>query len=494
MKTTPSPDNQLIFALATHAARSALHLYRVSGPGCWAALSRALRDQHGNHCIFDPALIKARHAYYAHLVDSHGDLIDDVVVTFFGMSASYTGEESAEFSSHGNPLIDAELHQCMRGLGFRDAEPGEFTLRAYFNGRLDLTQVEAIAALVEADTRGALRLARDAAQGTLEKALQPVRQALIDARAELEAHIDFSEDEVGVLSWMKVRELCRTAAENLWELEQSFQRGRRIREGLSVALVGLPNAGKSSLYNALLREDRALVSSEKGTTRDILREPLNIRGRDFVVLDTAGIHETAEHVESMGIAKSLAAAQSVDVTVLVIDSADLDWEKAPWLTALLNNTGRPRESQTLVALSKSDAVGQAAAGRLGSEIATRTGLACVICSKDDIRSLEDALCDCFDRSVGTKGLLENQRSEGAESRAQTPKGLGATLQSLRQRDAVSAARQHAEEAASLADKAAYPEIIASEIISCEEALAELFGRIRIDEVFGKIFSTFCVGK
>ena len=495
----------IIFALACSADRSGLHIHRISGPGCFASICAALEsmppragyNQSGTLAPtsqktrpFTAQMIKPRHAHYLQFVAASGATIDDVVVTFYKGPASYTGEDSCEITAHGNPLIAAQIHSRLRELGFSDAKPGEFTQRAYLNGKLDLTQAEAVAALIEADTAGGLELARASSQGSIQREVSEIRTSLVSLRAQLEARIDFSEDEVGAPPWPLIASLCGGVIKQLQTLEASYERGKKIREGLRISLAGAPNAGKSSLYNALLAEDAAIVSEEMGTTRDVLRERFFIKGRDFILSDTAGIrssHETTGAIEQQGIERTFREMKQAAVVLAVFDLAKYSEERSG--TALLQDLdqltgqlGLTNSQQVLLVLNKTDLVPLPIA-RSMQKFCCERNIVTICCNKDDIFELEEALCQAYDRSFD---LAKNDTRAGAPE--------GATLISTRQRDQVRRALRHIQHAASLCQEQAYLEILASEVIGCEEALIDLLGRVDIGEVFQEIFTNFCIGK
>lgn len=477
------PD-QVIFALATASSRSALHIHRISGPDCWAITCPILRHRNGQ--LIEPTEIKARHSYYLNLVAENGGLIDDVVVTFYARGASYSGEQLVEITSHGNPLIDVRIQSRLRQLGMLDARPGEFTQRAYFNGRLDLTQAEAIAALVAADTYGGLTLARASSDGSIERAIAPIRQNLVELRAQLEAQIDFAEDEVGSVPWQVLRELCLSGTRQLMTLEQSFDRGKKLREGLAIAIVGRPNAGKSSLYNAILAEDLALVSSEMGTTRDLLRERLHIRGRDFLLIDTAGVRETTHALEQLGISRGQRAARAADVVLIVVDVSTPNWMNIEPLAILgmQQKDSAKHEFRLILVLNKTDTISAETASEYQRWAQATTGLTVVTASREQTADVETLLCKCYDEILSQA----SQPTDAGQS------ANNATLISARQHDATRRAREHLAQAEALVNDQAFPEIIASEVIACENALEDLIGRVDVNEIFATIFSKFCIGK
>jgi tRNA modification GTPase len=476
--------NQVIFALATSSSRSALHIHRISGPGCWELTTPILRHRSGK--AVDHTKLTPRHTYYFNLVTEAEELIDDVIVTFYPETYSYSGESLIEITSHGNPLIDMSIQSRLRRLGMEDARPGEFTQRAYFNGRLDLTQAESVAALVASDTFGGLNLARAGSDGSIERSIAPIRQNLVELRAQLEAQIDFAEDEVGAIPWDDLHSLCLSGAKRLVALEQSFDRGKKLREGLTIAIVGRPNAGKSSLYNAILSEDRALVSTEMGTTRDLLRERLHIRGRDFLLIDTAGVRETDHELEQLGISRGQSAARAADVVLIVVDVSAPDWSRiqpVALLAAKTEDSVKDTQRQVII-LNKIDCVSDETALERKACAQSSTGITVLTASRDHTTEIESLLCQYYDEIMSQPTVPDV--AEDATTRA--------TLISARQHDATQRARHHLEQAAKLVEKHAFPEIIASEVIACEDALEELMGRVDVNEIFSTIFSKFCIGK
>jgi tRNA modification GTPase len=476
--------NQVIFAMATSASRSALHIHRITGPNCWELTTPILRHRNGK--AVNHKELKPRHSYYFNLVNETNELIDDVIVNFYADGSSYSGESLIEITSHGNPLIDMSIQSRLRQLGMVDARPGEFTQRAYFNGRLDLTQAESVAALVASDTYGGLNLARAGSDGSIERAIAPIRQNLLELRAQLEAQIDFAEDEVGAIPWTELHALCSSGAKRLVTLEQSFDRGKKLREGLTIAIVGRPNAGKSSLYNAILSEDRAMVSEEMGTTRDLLRERLHIRGRDFLLIDTAGVRETNHQLEQLGISRGQNAARAADVVLIVVDASAQDWSNIQPDVLLAAQTGDSiKETQRrVIVLNKIDCISDETALERKAWAKASTGMTALTASRDHTTEIESQLCHYYDE-------IMSQPTERDAAGAATTR---ATLISARQRDATQRARKHLEQAAKLVNERAFPEIIASEVIACEDALVELMGRVDVNEIFSTIFSKFCIGK
>ncbi|MBX9703907.1 MAG: tRNA uridine-5-carboxymethylaminomethyl(34) synthesis GTPase MnmE [Silvanigrellaceae bacterium] len=323
----------LIFALATPNYRSAIHLHRVSGVGVFEALTPFLafpksRQPFSLQYLQWPTNASSQaKVFYLFLLDQQRELLDDAIVTFFKGPHSFTGEDTIEISLHGNPLLSAKLQSLLRAIGMRDAQPGEFTQRAYLQGKLDLVQAEGINQLIHSETLGGIEIARQAVEGLLSKEMLFLREKLIEILSYLEAHIDFSVDEVGSYTPASLLPILFEIQKRLTLLIDSYATGLKIRSGLKIALFGEPNAGKSSLYNALLRAEKAIVTDIPGTTRDVLESPLTIHGKDFLLLDTAGIRKSEDIVEKIGIERSLKALHEADILCYLIDASHIPMDE-----------------------------------------------------------------------------------------------------------------------------------------------------------------------
>lgn len=476
-----------IFALVVPAGRAALHLHRVSGPGCVELLAPAL---------FRPALgsgagagstpgapgVSPRAApiplaagvHYLHVRDADG-LVDDAVVTVFRAPRSFTGEDTVEIGTHGNPLIAARLQRLFRSLRLREARPGEFTQRAFLNGKLDLAQAEAVREIIHAETQGGIELARRVTEGVLSNEMKALRDALVGVLAHLEAHIDFAEDEVGAFDASSHVRSLEALAARLAEVAGTYEAGVRVREGVRVALCGEPNAGKSTLFNALLRSDRAIVTPSPGTTRDVLEERLDIGPRSFVLCDTAGLREADDPVERIGVQRTRATLATCDVACLVIDGARA-------VAAALTDARALRALRAavpaFVVLTRADQSPDPARPWVDSRVALEgAGFRVAVAGAGRTREVEEALASLYDDVTGA----------GAPARS-------AVLISERQRNAVAKARALLSEAADLLRAGAYPEMVASVLIEANRSLVEVVGEISVDDVLEGLFSSFCIGK
>ena len=297
-----------IAAIATAPGAGGVGIVRLSGPG-----SRAI----GATLLGRPP--QPRHAHYLHFRDDDGEVIDDGLLLHFPAPQSYTGEDVLELQAHGSPVLLARLLRRCLGLGARPARPGEFTERAFLEGRLDLAQAEAVADLVAAGSEAAVRAARRSLDGEFSRRVDAVVEGLTGLRVWIEAALDFPEEDVDFLAAPALRDRLQEVAGAMARLQADAERGRRLVDGVHVVIAGAPNAGKSSLLNALAGEERAIVTAIPGTTRDLLREQLAIDGVGFTLVDTAGLRDAAEPVEREGIRRAHAELARADLVLAVLD-------------------------------------------------------------------------------------------------------------------------------------------------------------------------------
>jgi tRNA modification GTPase len=441
-----------IFAPATAPGRAAVTVVRLSGPRSGEAV-RALAG----------TLPPPRLASLRRLKDASGRLIDQALVLWFPAPASYTGEDSAEFHVHGGAAVVASLLEALSALGLRLAEPGEFTRRAFETGKLDLAQAEGVADLIDAETDAQRRQALDQLEGALGRAQSGWREHLIQALAMFEAAVDFPDEEVPA----DVAERARPALDLLiGELEAAIvgaERGERVREGFRIALVGAPNAGKSTLLNALARREAAIVTAIPGTTRDVIEVPLRLGGYKVLLADTAGQRDTTDEVEAEGVRRAQAWSASADLRVWVVDgSGETPAPPPPGLKA-----------GDLCLISKADLP-------LGAE----TGRAQV-----EARALELELHRLSARETEGLAALEQVLTDrvvaelaGAEPPAATRLRHAALLSEALER--LKRARGHDEDL----------ELAAEDVRLAGRALDRITGRIGAEDVLDRVFSSFCIGK
>jgi tRNA modification GTPase len=460
-----------IAAIATAPGAAGLAVVRVSGPDALAIADAVFEGVR-------PLAVAAGHTlHHGWAVDTRrsgpaGELtrLDEVVAAVFRAPRSYTGEDTVEFSCHGGGVPARRVLGALLASGARLAGPGEFTLRAFLRGRLDLAQAEAVADLVHAETESAGDLALAQLAGRLSERLAAIENRITDATAEVEARVDFADDVGGVESPAHVRAAIAAVSGELDSLLAGAPWARAVREGVRVPLLGRPNAGKSSLFNALLGEDRAIVTAEPGTTRDRVSERLAIAGVPVTLSDTAGVRAATSATEAMGVARALGALDGAAVVVWVVDASQPPPDADDELVAGL------RGRRVLVALNKSDlppaiTPGQALA-LLGAGDARALRVSCL--SGEGLAELRDALAALLgaDREGGLAGAVANPRHADALSRARAALGR----------------------AAAAADAGAPGEIVALELRESLAAMGEVSGRNASEELLERIFARFCIGK
>lgn len=441
-----------IVAIATPRGRGGIGVVRISGPDA-AAITSALLPAH-------PALV-ARHATYTRIVDIHGAAIDDVVATRFVAPHSYTGDDTVELSAHGNPVLLDRIVAAAVARGARLARPGEFTLRAFLNGRMDLPQAEAVADLVDAVTPLQARTAFDQLEGTLTRAIASVDAPLFDLIARLEASIDFPDEGYHFVTPEDAAREARAVAASIDALVAGGREGRLIREGALVVLAGRPNTGKSSLFNALAGTERAIVTEIPGTTRDLVTEAIDLNGLAVTLVDTAGMRETVDVVELEGVGRARRAARTADCVVVVIDGAEAMRESDRELIEATE--GRPR----VIAVNKADlprASDELPDARIDVSAHTGEGLA----------SLRAAIVDAL-----------GAREQLTDAPAVTNARHLALLE-----DAGAAVLRGAEALAHGAPE----ELALADLQDARGLLDEVVGRRTADDVLTRIFERFCIGK
>jgi tRNA modification GTPase len=455
-----------IAAISTPPGRGGIGIVRLSGPLAVQIAQQLVRLR--------PALEHAR-ARLADVLDTDSDAspepgrIDEAVVTWFAAPNSYTAEDLVEIAAHGSPVVLDLLLRRALSLGARLAEPGEFTQRAFLAGRLDLTQAEAVRDLIEAQTLTQARQAAGQMGGAISRRVQPVKQSLIELIALLEAGIDFAEDDVDVAPSDAIAQRIDALTPPLAALDASFARGRIVHDGLTLAIVGRPNAGKSSLFNRLVERDRAIVTATPGTTRDLIAERISLDGIPLELVDTAGLREAVEEVEQLGIARSREALADAALVLVVLDATQpLNEEERRLLAAV---DGRP----ALIARNKYDLI---ADGLPEAELFS-TGIS-------GIRALPTSALT----GEGIAALREEILNLATGGAASEP-GL---LTSLRHHQAVTGALAALADAAQ-ANTASIPhEMILLDLYRALAALDSLTGQTTTDDILNLIFSTFCIGK
>jgi tRNA modification GTPase len=302
-----------IVAIATPPGRGGIGVVRLAGTEARTIACSMLRLKH--------ELVASRAVFGEVIESATGERIDEAVVTFFAKPHSYTSDDVIEISAHGAPVVLRHIVELATSRGARLAEPGEFTMRAFLNGRIDLTQAEAVRDLIESQTLFQAKVAAQQLEGSLSRRLQPIKRKLVELVATMEAGIDFAEDDVSVLPGAEILSRLNEVQGPLEQLRASFAYGKIVHEGLTLAIVGRPNVGKSSLFNRLVERERAIVTATPGTTRDLVTETVALGGIPIKLVDTAGIRHSTDEVESIGIRKSYEALSEADLVLVVLDSS-----------------------------------------------------------------------------------------------------------------------------------------------------------------------------
>jgi tRNA modification GTPase len=441
-----------IAAISTPPGRGGIGIVRLSGRDSVAI---------ANTLIALKSDLRPWHATFGELLDDEGRTVDEVVVTYFAAPQSYTSEDVIEISSHGAPVI---LRHCLdRAVraGARLADPGEFTLRAFLNGRIDLPQAEAVRDLIDATTLYQARVAAQQAQGSVSRRLAPIKAQLLELIALLEAGIDFAEDDISVAPASEILRRLDPILQQTNTLASSFRYGNLVRSGFSLAIVGPPNAGKSSLFNRLLDQDRAIVTAVPGTTRDVVSEVVEFAGIPVRVLDTAGIREAPELIERLGIERSIEAMSDADLTLVVVDGSSLRSPDAENLIAKAREQGR-----FLIVANKCD-LPAFHAGENQFNVSALTG--------EGIDALRAAILD----RLAPRGELEMQ---------------GGFITSLRQENLLSEALLMLEKAQSAAQSGIPHELLILDLYCALNPIDAITGATTADDILNHIFTTFCIGK
>jgi tRNA modification GTPase len=446
-----------ICAIATPPGAGGVGIVRISGPLA-PDIARTMAGR----------LPAPRHAAFCAFRDAGGEVIDTGIALYFPAPASFTGEDVVELQGHGGPFILHRLVQRALELGARQARPGEFSERAFLNDKLDLVQAEAIADLIASGTEAAARAAQRSLQGVFSQRVHALQQELTALRVFVEAAIDFPDEEIDFLAESDVVARVALAQERLEAVLRDARQGRLLRDGLVLAIIGAPNAGKSSLLNALSGQDSAIVTEIPGTTRDVLRETIDLEGIPVHVADTAGIRDTSDVIEAEGVRRARQALQTADIVLLVEDvsaaaagSPPID---LPPLACCL------RVANKIDLLAQAERVRMmAAAGPDRIWISARTG-------------------------EGMEAL--RQRIREAAGAAEQTGGPAAGSFSARQRhiDALQRAGGHLEAGRQVMAVSRAGELLAEELRLAQQALGELTGEMLPDDLLGAIFASFCIGK
>lgn len=463
-----------VFAPATVPGTGAITVIRISGRDAFSLTDKIFRCSSGSIAEAEGYTIK-----YGSLVDpASSEVVDDVLVSVFRAPHSYTGEDCVEISCHASSFVASRVLSLLSACGGRAAMPGEFTRRAFVNGKMDLAQAEAVADLIASGSSQAHRLAVNQLRGGYSKELASLRSALLDIASLLELELDFSEEDVEFADRSRLKSLVSDASERCREMALSFNLGNALKNGIPVAIVGEPNVGKSTLLNALLSEDRAIVSDTPGTTRDSIEETVVIDGMEFRFIDTAGLRDGVDGVEKIGIERTLKLLSRASIVLVVVDAADGVelWREFVGRVASMVDRGRQK---MLVLVNKID------------------------CNKN-VKALNNSVlfadyqCDVlFLSALSGEGLpqLRSALSALVKDSFDAGSGLSLMVTNERHRDELQGAHEDLERVLSGLRSASLPsDLLAQDLRSALHHIGAITGEVATDEILGEIFSRFCIGK
>jgi tRNA modification GTPase len=468
---TAGHSSDTITAIATPIGEGGISVIRVSGPLAFPIVAKGFRGKN------DLAAVATHTAHFGRFLSPDGTHLDDVVVTIYHGPHSYTGENIVEVSCHGGLYVTRRIVEALIDYGCRHAEPGEFTKRAFLNGRMDLSQAEAVADIIHARSERSREASLQQLVGSLSAQIEQLRQNLIQTCGTLELELDFAEDGYELADRKGVKEQIERAIRQIDDLLASYQKGRVFRDGVKIVLAGMPNVGKSSLLNALLRQNRAIVTDVPGTTRDTIEESIVIDGVMFRIVDTAGLRETIDRVESEGVRRSQDQVKTGDLLLLVLDSSRDPREEELSLAGRLVRDLKRDSAPVILVLNKIDLV-QIQNGKLqelSKTLDTQEAVKVSALTGEGLESLRKLLVEV---SVGSLGQAESS----------------ITVTNARHFDSLRRARGRLTLALESLKASQSSEFLAVDLRGALDSLGEITGAVTTDEILNEIFEKFCVGK
>ena len=456
-------QKRTIVAVASPPGRGAISLVRLSGQQAKEFVTSHFRSQGGADWV-------PRRPLLGSILDTLGNPLDQALATYFPSPSSYTGEDMIEISCHGSPVVVQQIVESLLEAGAHLAEPGEFTLRAFLNGKLDLAQAEAVRDLIDSQTAFQARMATEQLEGKLSRALEPIKNELVRILCQMETAVEFVEESVELEEGGKLAEALQQVDQQLEELEESFRLGRIVQEGMTVAIAGRTNAGKSSLFNALVDYDRVIVAAIPGTTRDAVTETINLGGIPARLVDTAGIREAKDPLEHLGVQKSLEYLRQCDVVLFVLDQSVPFGEEDFRIWEVV------RSQRCILVLNKEDLP---PARDLEVPPEVEEGCAAKIrVSALERTHLED-LGEAVLKAIAGEGNFEQE---------------GVMITSLRHKRCVQEARRHLREGIESYQQGMSEEFPLYDFRKALDSMGQITGATTVEDILQEIFSTFCIGK
>lgn len=465
-------ESETIAAIATPLGEGGISVIRVSGP---SAIDLVDKSFQGKKTLREAS---SHTAHFGRLVDASGEELDEVIAVVFRNPGSYTGEDVVEVSCHGGILVTRRILQAILDMGARPAEPGEFTKRAFLNGKMDLSQAEAVADLIHAGSELAHRTSLQQLEGRLSKQVTSLRDKLTETVAMLELELDFVEDHIEIVDKGSIIQLVENVVKDLTLVAETYHVGRVYREGVKVVLAGAPNVGKSSILNSLLNEDRSIVTEIPGTTRDVIEESLNISGLQFRVVDTAGLREALDPVEQEGVKRTESQVDNCDVLVLVFDTArDLSGEEMESARKLIEKS-RGHGVINLVVMNKIDLP-----AALNGELSRRAPFLGSLPTAH-VSALTGKGIDQF-KNLLVDSVLQSKRDLSEAS---------ITVTNVRHYTAITKAIESLRLALESLKDGQSGEFVAVDLRAAIDRLGEITGVVTTEDILNNIFSKFCIGK
>ncbi|MFA4910747.1 MAG: tRNA uridine-5-carboxymethylaminomethyl(34) synthesis GTPase MnmE [Desulfobacteria bacterium] len=457
-------DEDTIAAIATPFGMGGIGIIKISGPKSFEIAKKIFRRKARSSAL------KPYHLHYGEVIDTQdGSVIDEALLSFMQKPTSYTKEDVVEINCHSGFLVLQKVLEIVLKEGGRLAEPGEFTKRAFINGRIDLSQAEAVVDIVNSQTNASLRVATQQLKGVLSKEIIKLKEDLSNVLTHIEASIDFPEEDINILPPHELLTRIKGLMDNIRTLIDSYEEGRFYREGISAIIIGKPNVGKSSLLNALLKEKRAIVTSIPGTTRDIIEEAISVKGFPLKIIDTAGMGDTKDIIEEEGIRLAKEKLASADLVILVIDSSqELDQGDFDIVAGLI-------DKKVIVALNKIDLVQESSISK----------------AKDKLKNYPIVPISAL-YSQGIEELKEAAFSAITQHKLESPPSVFIT--NIRHKIALEKALENLAHAKESLIKEMSQEFTALDIQLSLKCLGEIVGETTSDDILDRIFSEFCIGK